>query len=321
MANKKILILADDRIGTYSQAVGLAQASNLEYEIIFLEYNFLKILPNFLFSSSLLRLKKTSKEKILNYSQAFDYIISAGRKSATISLFIKNFWYKKFNFNCKIVQIMRPEINFKKFDHVILPFHDKINNNFTNIIKSFGALNKFDINDLNPNFNNLNYPQPIIAILIGGDSKGKKFSLKMAQKMVNKSQELTKNLNGTIVILNSRRTSVEINNYLNTIKNNKIIFFDYNLHKNNNPYKNIIVNSKIIIISGDSVSMISDCCQLGKAIYIFDDPKICSKKHSRFHNELYKQQYASPLDNLTQESINKNHKILDEANRISKLIF
>ena len=43
MLENKILILADERIGTYSQAVALAKESGLDYEIIFLEYNFLKI--------------------------------------------------------------------------------------------------------------------------------------------------------------------------------------------------------------------------------------------------------------------------------------
>jgi mitochondrial fission protein ELM1 len=58
MLENKILILADDRVGTYSQSIALAKESGLDYEIIFLEYNFLKALPNLFFSESLIRLKK-----------------------------------------------------------------------------------------------------------------------------------------------------------------------------------------------------------------------------------------------------------------------
>ena len=50
MLENKILILADDRVGTYSQSIALAKESGLDYEIIFLEYNFLKIIPNLFFS-------------------------------------------------------------------------------------------------------------------------------------------------------------------------------------------------------------------------------------------------------------------------------
>ena len=72
MLENKILILADERIGTYSQAVALAKEVGLDYEIVFLEYNFLKIIPNLFFSRSLIRLKKTSIKKL----QALNYIFS-----------------------------------------------------------------------------------------------------------------------------------------------------------------------------------------------------------------------------------------------------
>ncbi len=43
----EIWILADDRPGTVSQAIGLAQAIGLEYKTIQLKYSFWARLPNF----------------------------------------------------------------------------------------------------------------------------------------------------------------------------------------------------------------------------------------------------------------------------------
>jgi mitochondrial fission protein ELM1 len=72
------------------------------------------VIPNLFFSQSLIRLKKTSIEKIQSLNYIPKYIISAGRKSAPIAIFLK----KNHNFLPKIIQIMRPEINLNKFDSI-----------------------------------------------------------------------------------------------------------------------------------------------------------------------------------------------------------
>jgi len=324
MHRKKILILADERIGTYSQAEALAIASGLKYKIIFLEYGFLKLLPNFVFSSSLIRLKKSIKKKLLNNIEPFDYIISAGRNPATICLFLKQYFYKKFKFKPQIIQILRPEISLKKFDFVILPNHDKLLfQPPKNILWSLGSLVKKSFDERKPDkINDLKLPETnFFVVLIGGDSKNNKFSVENAEKLINISLKIKTNTNNSLIILNSRRTSLEINNYLNNLKQKDIIFYDYNIIKNKNPYIQILQLAKFIIITGDSVSMISDSCQFGKAVFIFDDQKICSKKHQKFHQELYKNNYALPLDKFNEKIAKSSFKILDEAKRISQQIF
>lgn len=325
--NNKILILADERIGTYSQAVALAKNSDLEYQIIFVEYGFFKFLPNFIFSSSLIRLKKTSQNKIKEINFIPKYIISAGRRSAPIAIFLKR-KFKKFNENFpKIIQIMRPELNFNLFDFVIIPKHDKLTKfNNSNVIISASALSKIDIDKNSENYqfyyNKLKkLPRPISAILIGGDGKNTQILTRHLEEILNIVKNNSNNPQQSIIILNSRRTSKNINNYLSKINEENIYFFDYNLLKNNNPYYNILELSDNLIITGDSISMISECCSTGKKVYIYDKDKISTKKHRIFHKFLEKNNYAKFFDN----SYFKNHDftplILNESSRIAKLIF
>jgi len=324
MAHKKILILADDRVGTYSQAEALAMASGYQYQIFFLQYNLLKYLPNFIFSSSLIRLKKSIKHDLLTHLEPFDYIISAGRRPATIGLFLKKYFNKKFKFKSQIIQILRPELPLNKFDFVILPNHDKILfKSSKNIIFSFGSLVKSNFNEKNlDKISDLKIEKTnFFAVLIGGDTKKNKFNLKNVKKLINISLNIKNITKNSLILLNSRRTSQEINNYLDNLRKKDIIFYDYNKLKDNNPYQEILQLAKFIIITGDSVSMISDCCQFGKAVFIFDDEKICSKKHQKFHQELYKKNYAISVDNFDIKLLEKNYKILDEAKRISAQIF
>jgi mitochondrial fission protein ELM1 len=323
MLENKILILADERVGTYSQAVALAKESSINYEIIFLEYNFLKFIPNLFFSQSLLRLKKSSifKLKSLNYTPK--YIISAGRKSAPIAIFLK----KKYNFLPKIIQIMRPEINFDKFDFVIVPEHDEPKLPYPkNLILSVGALTKITKNEEQENHQEFanklqNLPKPIITLLLGGDTKNTKFSLKSAEKLINQILVIQENMNATLIIANSRRTSTEINNFIKKIDKKNLIFFDYNEVKNNNPFASILNFANFFIISGDSISMISECCSTGKSVFIFDDNVISSKKHQKFHKNLIEKNYAKYFDNKWSKLNAFNPPKLDEVKRISHIVF
>lgn len=321
---KKILILADDRVGTYSQAEALAQESGLEYEILFLEYNFLTFLPNLFFSQSIIRLKKSSKLKILSLSYCPNYIISAGRRSAPIALYLKNILLKKYNFGSKIIQIMRPEINFNKFDFVIIPKHDEPHPPCpSNLILSLGSLCKNNINlDDNSTFKIIeDFKKPIFSLLIGGSSKKTKFTISSAQKLIDKSLKISQKYNASLIILNSRRTDFEINNFIKKTINKDVVFYDYNLLKNNNPYHKIIRISDLFIISGDSVSMISECCSTGKPVLIFDDLKISSLKHRKFHQNLIENKYAKFFDDNIDDILKFEPLKLQETKRISALIF
>ena len=323
MLENKILILADERIGTYSQAVALAKESGLNYEIIFLEYNFLKSIPNLFFSQSLIRLKKSSiiRLKSLNYTPK--YIISAGRKSAPIAIFLK----KNYNFLPKIIQIMRPEINLNKFDFVIVPEHDEPKPPYPkNLILSIGALTKITPNYEEKNYQDFlnqfqNLQKPIIALLLGGSTKKTKFSLKTAQNLINQILLIQKNMNASLIIANSRRTSFEINNFIKKINQKNLIFFDYNEVKNNNPFSSILNFANFFVISGDSVSMISECCSTGKSVFIFDDGIISSKKHQKFHKILIEKKYAKYFDNKCLKFNAFKPPKLDEVKRISQIVF
>jgi len=323
MLENKILILADERVGTYSQSIALAKESGLDYEIVFLEYNFLKSLPNLFFSESLIRLTKTSIKKLLSINYTPKYIISAGRKTAPIALFLK----KKYNFLSKIIQIMRPEISLNKFDFVIVPEHDEPKPPYPkNLILSIGALTKVERNNDQKIYEKFqdqfeNFQKPIIALLIGGSTKKTQFLLKSVQELIQQILVIKKNMNATLIIVNSRRTDVKINNFIKQINEKNLVFFDYNKIKESNPFGLVINVADFFIISGDSVSMISQCCSTGKSVFIFDDGKISSKKHQKFHKTLIAKNYAKFFDkNFLELNIFKP-KELQEVIRISKIIF
>jgi len=320
----KILILADKRPGTAAQAIGLAEEiakkANLRYKIINLDYGFLSSLPNVFLSESLLRLTRNSRKETLELSHLPSLVISAGRRSAPIALHLK----KESKNQTKIIQIMNPNLDFKKFDFVILPKHDEVNEErFPNLITTIGALTRVDEKILaseSKKFPELEKITKIkIALLVGGSSNKTKFTTESAKKLAKISADLAKKMNATLLILNSRRTGVELNESLKSGLSGDCQFFDWKEVKEKNPYFAILNCADFFVITGDSVSMISECCSTGKPVYIFDEAEISSAKHRIFHQELVEQNYARKLfENFVLE--NFLPRKLCETKRVAGLI-
>ena len=321
----KIWIIADHRLGTYQQSIALAEAIGFEYKLIKVNYNYFSKLPNFLLQYFPIHLDKKSsnlvEDLIFNSNYTPRYIISSGRRTAPIALKLK----KKFS-NTKIIQIMQPGINYKKFDFVILPTHDKIKNKkFKNLITTTGALSR--INDqLIENeqkkfveyFKKIN--KEIIILLIGGNSKDSHYNPISIKKLCQQISTITNNMNCFLIVFNSPRTSLKINQIISQNLNCDHVFYEFQKIKDNNPYIASLGFGSYFVITGDSVSMISECCSTGKPVFIFDDEKISSPKHRIFHQQLFKNKYAvSFSDTITFFSRNSFPK-LQEAKRILSLI-
>jgi mitochondrial fission protein ELM1 len=318
----EIWILSDNRPGTVSQAIGLAKEIGFEYKIIDLEYSIFASLPNFILSSSPFRLSIFNRQEFQNSRHLPRLIISAGRRCAPIALFLK----KLSQNQTKIIQIMHPNLSFKKFDLVILPKHDGYKEDrFNNLVTTIGALNKINQNDIlseREKFANYfaNIEKTKIALMLGGSSNKTQFTAESAINLAKIMSKIAKNMDATLLVLSSRRTDEELLEALKSNLNCDFKFFDYAKIKDENPYLAIVGYADFFVITGDSVSMISECCSVGKSVYIFDEKNISTKKHRRFHHNLFDENYAKKLTRNLKKLTEFSPKILQETKRIAAII-
>ncbi|MDX2082805.1 MAG: ELM1/GtrOC1 family putative glycosyltransferase [Rickettsiales bacterium] len=317
----EIWILADQRVGTYSQSIGLAQELGIDYKIITLAYSFFSSLPNFFLSNSLLRISKTSKQEINSLNYLPKIIISAGRRTAPIALALK----KQNPQQIKTIQIMNPNLNFSKFDFVILPKHDGIDEKkFSNLITTIGSLTKIDqatITKAGEKFPQLKeITKTKIALLIGGNSKKTNFDKDSAIDLAKISTRIANNMNAKLLVLTSRRTGAKLTKIILNNLDCDYEIFDWLKLDNANPYLAIINSADFFIVSGDSVSMISECASTSKPLYIFDQKKISTKKHRIFHQDLFNENYAKKLEENLEILKNFSPKKLQETKRIASII-
>ncbi len=262
--NQKIcwVIVEKNLTGTQNQCVAVAEklaeeSSNIKTEIknITLRQPW-KLLSPYITDSKLM----VKGEKI---SPPYpDIVIAAGRKSIGIARYIK-----KKHPNTLVCFIQNPKITNHNFDLIAAPLHDKVKANC--VINTYGAANKISPKLLNEHKEKfaINISSPKIAILIGGNSKTHKMTKKITTKICNHIWELSKNHG--IMVTASRRTGKENMNILKErISNIKNCYF-WN-GEGANPYFSFLAQADYIIVTNDSVSMISDAVSTGKPVYFIE---------------------------------------------------
>mgnify|MGYP006094140503 CR=1 FL=1 len=308
-SKKNILILTDGSQGMISQVEGLAKNFNLNFQSIKtkLIFPWTKLQPGILPIFSWIFLNE------ININPKPDIVISCGRKSVYLSIYLKNKYKKIIN-----IHIQDPKINFNNFNYIIAPKHDNING--SNVIESIGALHKFNENEFTKVIDSeFKIPKSnLVSIIIGGSNNHYNFTTKEAATLITKIKKIIKfNPKKNFLVLTSRRTTKKMIILLkNELSNLALICHE----KAKNPYTFALKNSDFFIITSDSTSMISECAFTGKSIYIFHLPfKRKSKRIENFHNQFKKLNITKELNDKN-DLISWTYKTLNESERIASII-
>lgn len=352
---KKIWLLKDERLSNFSQAKGLANGfptDQWEVEVKEIHYNYWVNLPNCLRRGLLLGLDKTKSD---NLSTDFpDLVISCGRRLAPIALYIKrlaqNSGIAKVNGRMeakvedlqqtieeqlkvpvtKVAHIMKPDMHIQEFDFLILPTHDTLPESIANqhqgIIKIIGALSKINpevIKSIRSTWEErfTGYPTQRIALLVGGKAKNINFTVEDSAKLGDIASKIAEHSDHMLLVTNSRRTGTEETQTLKGHITCSNFFYDISKPSGENPFFGFFALADIIIVTGDSISMCSECCSSGKKVYIYiGETMINSRKHLEFLHALFEDGYATELTEDMTEVNNQDVKILDEGTKAAKII-
>ena len=304
--------VTDGAAGNISQVKGLADAMKLNYQLKVVELRSpWKYLP-----PGYLPAIDSSIKNLIDFRENIspDYLITAGRKSVYLSLYLKN----KLKNNITTIHIQDPKINSQFFDYVVAPEHDSIQG--PNVIKSVLAINHInekllllESDKFKEKLSTLD--KPIVTLIIGGKSNNYIFD---SAALVNLSKMIDNiaNINSiSLVILFSRRTDFFIKEYLiNRYSEIHTVWTD----ESNNPYLTLLSQSSCLICTSDSVSMISEAVCSKKPVFIF---RLKSKKKSNrietFNEKLLQLGYTKELSNkLTFDKTNYVNETLSIAEKI-----
>mgnify|MGYP001189199943 CR=1 FL=1 len=262
----KVLIIYDGKISSKNQAMGLTNSLKKKSKRKF-EVKFLRFCPsykNWIGNSIIfyyLFLKFLIFKKKLDYLNV-ELIVSCGRVAAPLCLIYKRIC------QAKIINILDPYFKRGEFNKIIIPNHDKKlkGSNFLYINGSLvnSELIKIKKSDVDKFSNLVDTKKKKIVILVGGNTKRTKFKREDLNKFTMYLQMINLQ-NNNLYFLFSRRTSNEIKI---AIKNNFKTAFIWD-EKSQNPYWFLLNEADFIIVTEDSISMISEAISLHKPVYIF----------------------------------------------------
>jgi mitochondrial fission protein ELM1 len=300
---KKCLIwaLVDDRTGNKNQILGVLKELDFSYKIKKVQYNFFANLPNFiiqLLGGSI----HTNKFKMNHFPPIPDIIISCGRRTFPLASKIKKYMKP----TPKFIHLMYPKysLNIKSADIIFTPNHDTIKKK-DNLIKTFGTPNKINYT-LKKNIQS-KISKPIVSVLIGGNHGRYKMKTDIIKEIIDTVSFRMKK-KGSVLISTSRRTSNDIISYLDHIIEKNILIkniYHPKTSKKKNSLNQMLSLADEIIVTGDSMSMLSESCNLKKPVRVFFNKDFCAPKHIQFCKNLISEGYAFPFETL----LKKCHKI------------
>ena len=312
----KVWVLADDRAGNVNQLLGIAEALNCPYERKEIRYNKWIRLPNWLRGRTFIGLQKQFKADLTHHFP--DVVLSAGRRSFPIARAIKKLSRNK----TKIVQLMNPLNGLKDADLIVLPMHDNYIGKQKNIMQVLGTPHRVTPEKLATEKKHWKaimkqYPPKRLSLIVGGATKNKPFTLDMADALIKAVKDLSA---ASVLVTTSRRTPKEVVKRLQQKLPKPCYFYQFG-DKAENPYFGLLSWADKIIVTGDSMSMCSECCATGVPVFIFAPDDMMSEKHKRFHASLYAAGAAAPVGGKAPAKptlINPAHDIATRIKKIGK---
>lgn len=239
-------------------------------------------------------------------------IFAAGRQSVLYALSLRHL--------CHTIVLLNPRVACKYFDLVLAPLHDGLSKQ-KNVIEFVGSLHGITPEGLQSYQTNFfdNLPKPYLSILLGGNSKHFTYKQSLIKKLVHDIRTLRIShpefSNGSLLITPSRRTPSDCLNLLRQLIEDIPHFIWDN--SGENPYNYILSQADVIVVTGDSISMVSESCATGKNVLIYELP-IKNKKFINFFSTLYQNKHAQPFN--THDDILKQPIVLQERDRILPLV-
>jgi uncharacterized protein len=220
-----------------------------------------------------------------------DLLIASGRSSIAPSLAAR----RLSGGRTFTVQIQDPQIASRWFDLVVVPRHDRIRGD--NVVATRGALHHVTPEALTaaaerfaPALSGL--PHPRVAVLIGGDNGVYRLTPPIMETLAGRLAELSRNGAG-LMVTPSRRTGAANEAVLRAkLAGLPAVVWD---GKGENPYFAYLGLADHVVVTCDSVSMVSEAASTGKPVHVIE-LEGGSPKFSNFHAALRAEGVTRPFD-------------------------
>ena len=265
----RVWLIDGYRAGECVQLRALAEALDWPFEIKTLSYRSSGFWASLFRRSNLRGIKlKQSSPLIPPWP---DLVISAGMRNEPICRWIR----RQSCSRTAIVTIGRPWANPARFDLVIttpqyrLPEHPNILTNLLTLHRVTSGRLQAEARRWQPRLDALSLPRPFIALVVGGNSGPYTLGPKTAARLARVASAMALEQGGSLLVTTSARTPRDACRELSQCITAPVHFYQWR-PDDDNPYYAYLALADAIIVTAESISMLSEACATGKPVYLFD---------------------------------------------------
>jgi len=220
-------------------------------------------------------------------------VIGCGRSAALYTRLLR----RLSRGDCYTVQILDPRVNPAHWDTVIAPQHDLLTGR--NVIRPLGSLNPVDEawlqdgREADPAFASL--PQPRVGVLLGGPRKGVTFNEAYIDQLISGLHARRRQEGGSLLVMASRRTPPELVERMRQGLGDVPGLVWAGNDDGGNPYPGVLGWADRLVVTPDSVNMLSEACAVGCPVHTLVLGSL-PEKLARFHAALRQAGLLHALD-------------------------
>ncbi len=192
-----------------------------------------------------------------------DLVIGCGRQAALATRLAREH-------GARVVQILDPRIDPRHWDVVVAPAHDGLAG--ANVVTLVGSLHPVDdawLADARARFLSFgDLPGPRTGVLLGGETAATKFDRSAFEVLATKLERTLAQQGGRVMFCGSRRSSPEIAALVRERygADGGVVWFDDS--DGANPYAGVLAWADRLIVSPDSVNMVSEACATTVPVFV-----------------------------------------------------
>ncbi|MBL6456801.1 mitochondrial fission ELM1 family protein [Belnapia sp. T6] len=268
-----VWVLADPRAGTAAQALGIAERLGVEFRVIGLQWGTLARLP--IAWPSLAGLTAAVRAEVRPPWPRLT--LSAGRRSAPVAR-----WLGRQG--ARTVHCMRPGFGAAEFDLLVIGAHDRPQP-APNLLEILGACHRMSPARLaaaRAEWAALaGMPSPRVALLVGGPVRAEGMRSETAADIGRQVAGMA----GSVLATTSRRTGAAASEALSAaLAERPHRLFRWG-EGGANPYAGFLAWADAVVVTGDSVSMLSEALATAAPVFIAD-PGGLGPRHGRLRDSL-----------------------------------
>ena len=263
-----VWLLMGNRAGDNSQVLGLGEALGwplVRKHFVYTRYEKLVNLP---FGAHLLGVDAARSDSL--EAPWPDLVISAGRKNEPIARYIR----KHADKPVRIVHVGRPWARVETWDLVVTTPQYRLPED-PNVLHNETPLHRVTRDRLEEAADQwrervADLPRPLIAVLAGGNSGPYPFDRASGERLAAEADALARELGGSLLVTTSARTLPETTEALFSKIESPSILYRWKKDDPDNPFFAFLGLADRVIVTADSVSMMTEACATGRPVYLYD---------------------------------------------------